>query len=286
MRNTRIATAIAAVTFALIGAASAQAVPAVDISVSDQAYTLPASVPAGFVQFNLKNTGAAPHNLQVFKLNSGVSKDALLKAVEGFALTGDAGAEALLNAADLYGGVVDVAPGQSGSAVLKLDPGEYVATTLNPGGDDKNPQALAKLGLFQPFTVSGPANTTAPQADYKVALADFAVALPATQISAGKHTFEVANQGRQPHFLMMARVQDGHTQEDVMKFLMAGPDAQGEPPLDMTPGLGSEVMNPGHSNYVTMDLTPGTYFVACFVGDPKTGQPHAMLGMSGFFTVK
>ena len=41
----------------------------------------------------------------------------------------------------------------------------------------------------------------------------------------------------------------------------------------------------GGVNYMTLDLTPGTYAFYCFVPDAKDGQPHVAHGMVREITV-
>ena len=278
---------VTAVTAALLGGALAHAAPAVKISADDKTFAIPAQVQSGYVQFDFANNGKTPRDVQLLKLKSGVTSAVLQRAVEAFALKGDEAAPQLLNAADLLGGFAEVAPSKSATVTVNLEPGTYAMATLGSNGDEKNPKALAAQGFFRTFTVVKSDHAgEAPRSDYRVQLADFALALPARQITAGKKVWEVVNDGRQPHFLFVARVAPGKTAADVMKFLMAGPQAQGEPPVEMIPGLGSAALTSGKSNFITMDLKPGTYFAACFVGDPQTHMPHAMIGMTQFFEVK
>ncbi|PYE55312.1 hypothetical protein [Deinococcus yavapaiensis] len=286
MQRKTFLSATAALSFALLGGALAAS--PVTVTATSSAYKVPAQVSAGYVRFELKNTDKTPHDLQIFKLNAGVGKAALVKAISDFAMNGDAAAEPLMKAASFFGGVMSVDPGKSGSVGVTLEPGTYAVSSLSMNGDEKNPKALAAQGFLEVFTVvKGASADAAPKTDYQVGLADFAVALPATQIKAGAQTWNVTNQGTQPHFLLVARLQPGKTQDDVMRFLMAPPEQQtGAPPLDMLGDQGAQVLSPGKSNVVTMNLAPGTYFLACFIGDPKTQMPHAMLGMTQFFTVK
>ncbi|MFD1730590.1 hypothetical protein ACFSC4_05150 [Deinococcus malanensis] len=71
-----------------------------------------------------------------------------------------------------------------------------------------------------------------------------------------------------------------------MKFLAAGDQAQGEPPVDFNSYIGTGVLSSGKANFVPLTLKPGTYFAACFVTDPATHKPHAMIGMTRFITVR
>ncbi len=284
---------LSTLTLALLSAAAAQSAPTVTLTATKDGYQVPKQVPAGYVHFIMKNDADHPAEMQLFKLNAGMSADTLKSAVAALATAQDDGssdAEArVINSSELYGGAPEVAPKSSYDFTVKLEPGTYVISTTSSNEDQKNPQALANMGYFQTFEVTGGNNAAAaPKADYRLQLADFAFAFPPTTIASGQHTWEVANDGRQPHFVMIVPVKPGKTEADVMKFLMSdGPGGpQGEPPVAMDEMHGGGVISPGKTNYIDMNLAPGNYFAVCFITDPKTKMPHAMLGMTKFFSVK
>ncbi|GGM19963.1 hypothetical protein [Deinococcus aerophilus] len=284
---------LAALTLTLLSAAAAQSAPNVTITTTKDGYQVPAQVPAGYVHFTLKNDTDRPAEIQLFKLNPGVSADTLKSAVAALATDpGDNSADVearIINSSELYGGVPELAAKANYDFTVNLEPGTYVVSTTSSNGDEKNPQALANLGYFQTFEVTkGDNAAAAPKADYRLQLADFALAFPATNIAAGQHTWEVVNDGRQPHFVMIMPVKPGKTEADVMKFMMSdGPSGtQDESPISMDETHGGGVISPGKTTYIDMNLAPGNYFAVCFVTDPKTKMPHAMLGMTRFFSVK
>ena len=285
-------TYVSLLTLTLFGAAFGQAVPSVSVTATDSGYQMPATVPAGYVQFDFANTGAQPADVQIYKLNAGADLAAVKKTVAGLSLgltTGqdtDAAEQQLFNSGQLYGGTDSIAPKGLVSIGVNLDPGTYVLTSTHTNNDEKNPQALSELGFFQSFTVAAGQGAAAPEPDYTVQLADFALSLPPTQVMAGTHTWEVVNVGRQPHFLAMAKLKPGVSPADVMKMMASEGPPSGPDPMEDIPGLGMGVLSPGRSATVTMTLTPGTYFTACFVTDPVTHEPHAMLGMIRFITIK
>jgi hypothetical protein len=57
------------------------------------------------------------------------------------------------------------------------------------------------------------------------------------------------------------------------------------PPPGMPLGGVSPIAK-GRSNTFTLDLTPGTYGMICFVPDAKDGKPHSVHGMTTQFEVK
>ena len=85
-----------------------------------------------------------------------------------------------------------------------------------------------------------------------VAARDFAFSLDTAEIKAGTVTFVVKNNGSMPHDFEIRG--DGVTQK-------------------------TEMLDPGETASLTVDLQPGTYTYVCTVGG------HNFLGMKGTFTV-
>lgn len=46
----------------------------------------------------------------------------------------------------------------------------------------------------------------------------------------------------------------------------------------------SSILSSGQTMWIEVDLSPGTYGLACFLPDQGTQAPHAMLGMMQVFT--
>ncbi|WP_407543266.1 hypothetical protein Q0M94_26195 (plasmid) [Deinococcus radiomollis] len=289
MKHTRVS--LLAVTLGLCSAA-AQSVPSVNVTATASGYQMPATVPAGYVEFNLSNASAPSGDIVVFKLNAGTDPMGVKKGFAALAVGLAMGQDTidvekqLFSSGQLYGGTLSIAPKSSARVGMNLEPGTYVLSNAATNDDPKSPKALADMGFFQTFTVTAGKGAAAPKADYTVQLADFAVSLPPTQVTAGTHTWEVVNQGRQTHFMAMSKLKPSVTPEDVMKMMASEGPPTGPDPMENIPGLGMNALSPGRSATVTMTLTPGTYFTACFVADPVTHKPHAMLGMMRFMTVK
>jgi hypothetical protein len=102
---------------------------------------------------------------------------------------------------------------------------------------------------------------------------------------AAKGTVRVRNVSDTLHFMALMRVKKGTTDAQVQKYFDSG--AQGPPPFAQTgPGVGMGVQSPGRQARLTYDVPPGTYVMLCFVGDDKTGMPHALMGMHHVVTLK
>jgi hypothetical protein len=102
---------------------------------------------------------------------------------------------------------------------------------------------------------------------------------------AAKGTVRVRNTSDTLHFMALMRVKKGTTDAQVQKYFDSG--AQGPPPFAQKgPGVGMGVQSPGRQARLTYDVPAGTYVMLCFVGDDKTGMPHAFMGMHHVVTLK
>ncbi len=134
---------------------------------------------------------------------------------------------------------------------------------------------------------------------------DYAFQAP-DNIPSGWTTIQYENQGNEPHFLVLAKIPDGHTFDeyatnivspfnDVWYALRDDGISQGEAmerlgatlpgwfwTVDFMGGTG--VISPGHTSDVTMNLEPGTYVLECYV-KTEDGEMHNMEGMLRELTV-
>jgi hypothetical protein len=106
-----------------------------------------------------------------------------------------------------------------------------------------------------------------------VKLLDFSFVLP-VEVKAGVQTWQVINEGPQPHELLIMKLAEGKSVDDVWAYVES---PQGAPP---------QAINSGASGWLHLDLEPGNYVAYCFVPDPASGHAHAELGMVMPFTVK
>ena len=102
---------------------------------------------------------------------------------------------------------------------------------------------------------------------------------------AAKGTVRVRNASDTLHFMALMRVKKGTTAAQVQTYFDSG--AQGPPPFAQTgPGVGMGVQSPGRPARLTYDVPAGTYVMLCFVGDDRTGMPHALMGVHHVVTLK
>jgi hypothetical protein len=127
-------------------------------------------------------------------------------------------------------------------------------------------------------TPTKPAAAALPQVT--ITAKDFSFAMPDT-LQAGLVDITLTNQGAQPHQAQLERLNDGVTQAQVLDAFKKGPEAM--LPLLSSYG-GANTVDPGQSQEVVLNLTPGQYVMLCFISGADN-IPHFAKGMYKFFTV-
>jgi hypothetical protein len=238
--------------------AYAQEDNATTIRLNAEGMTIPAELPQGIVTLTFANESDAPFSPLLARLNADVTQDAFTEALSG-------GPEAALGLVSLLGGT-EAAPGENTTVTYDLKAGNHVV--LNFAGEAPDVQF---------FTVSD-ANTsteTAPEADIQVRLLDFAFTLPVT-LPAGEHTWQIVNEGTQWHEMAIMPLPADTTIADYRAMMNGMFSGEGEPPQ---PAAFWQPNNQGEQAWVTWNLEPGFYVVACFLPDFATGHVHANEGM-------
>ena len=257
--------------------------PKVSIDAADFTFSLPAQVPAGYVDVTLNNHGKEGHQIGFIKLGSMTYAE--FKAA---AVTTD------LN--KMKPGTVFVAgpngadAGKSASAIVKLDPGDYAVACFIPANADGKPHAAH--GMIAPIKVVKTADSyeVAPAVAATITLNEFKFGVPAG--FTGKGLVDVSNVGKQVHELVILKLNPGKTLNDAKGFLLTPPGTPppaGPPPFSAIPGLGGVTgLSPGQHAWLQMNLTPGNYVLLCFFPDTSNnlGLPHALKGMTAEFTIK
>lgn len=125
---------------------------------------------------------------------------------------------------------------------------------------------------------AGPGATTDKDDDanlVEVTAGDFTFEIG--NVSAGLTSFRLTNDGKQAHYLGVAKLADGVALSDAL----ASEDGSG-----IESEWGSDLAAPGGDDeeFLTLDLAPGNYGLVCFLPDAD-GTPHAFKGMAVPFTV-
>jgi hypothetical protein len=273
----RVVASISSLTFSLVlfvhapAAFPADNSGAVDYRARDHVLSGPDSIPAGWTTVQLTNQGKDLHQLQFIKLPPG-------KTVADFAAAISANHTRMPSWAERRGGPNGIMPGASATAVIYLDPGNYVAICGIP---DRRGIPHVALGMLKAVTVTAGGTVLAISPDSTVKLVDFTFEL-SSPIEAGQRTIRVVNRGTQAHELVVVRLPPGATVRDfITAFRPGDPDTTQGTPMGGMVGL-----EPGGEGYVTLDFLPGYYGFICFLPDFIQGSPHFARGMLMDLSVK
>jgi hypothetical protein len=262
--------ALAAFAWGRAAESSPHEVQTVTIRTRDFAFLAPDSFRAGPVTIHLVNEGTQLHHVWMIRLAGGHTLD---EAFAAYKTTGKLPAWATE-----FGGPNTPRPaGGESNATVVLEPGSYVMACLIPGADGV-PHVMK--GMVRPFTVTpSAAEARTPRADAVVLLEDFAFTF-SHSLRPGKQVIEIRNVGHQSHELVLVKLVRGKTAHDVISSIEhPGVEQAGVPVGGVTP------MSVGQTNWISVDLEPGSYALICFVPDAADGKPHFMHGMTKEFDV-
>jgi hypothetical protein len=135
------------------------------------------------------------------------------------------------------------------------------------------PALILGLAACAPKSETPPAAT--PQV-VAITTKDFAFSAPDT-IAPGFTTFRVTNEGPQDHHVILGRLEQGKTLQDLMAYMKENPNA--EPPFLTWRGAAGALAAGQTVDGATVDLPAGNYVLMCFVLDPADHMPHLLKGM-------
>lgn len=141
---------------------------------------------------------------------------------------------------------------------------------------------LAVLYFFATFPTAQakPAAAAATPPVVDIMASDFAFDAPDT-LPAGVVTVRLMNHGQELHHAQFVRLNDDVSFPE----LLAALQAEGDGALRLTTLAGGPgALDPSKMTEVTLNLTPGTYALACFISSPD-GIPHLAKGMLKPLTV-
>lgn len=249
------------------GAAFAQDaadIPSVTITADAEGLTAPEGLSAGLTTIVYENVGEGPLFPVLLRLNEGTTLDDFMGIMA-------AGEEANPADAGTLKGALFVMPQQSGEVTYMLEAGEYVLVNF-----------FSEVPQIASFTVADGEmmDTAEPTADVTVGLYDFAFGIP-LQIAAGEQTWLIENFGMQWHEMAIFPIDASMTQQDVIAMLSAE-DSEMLPMWVWSPS------SEGEKAWVSVNLEPGTYAIACFlpdVSEDSQGHVHFQEGMLQIITV-
>jgi len=241
----------------------------VSFDAAEYSYTLPDTLLAGPVTLVMRNVGKEAHQAQFLKLNTGVTLDQLIAALQQ-------GQAATLALVSFQSGTGALDPGSNTESVtVNLQPGTYVVLCSLSGADGV--PHFAK-GMLKPLQVTASPTTAPavkPNAPITITLHDFGFD-SADTLPSGTNTWAISNTGPQPHELQVARLTAGGSANDILTFFST-PTPSGSPTFQSVGGI--QGMDPNSGGTLSLNLPSGSYAFYCTIPDPKNGLRHVQEGM-------
>lgn len=262
-----------------VEAASKAVIQEVTFETVGMSFKGPESVPAGLTLIQIVNKGTDFHHVQLIRLTDGKTAEDFTTAVKTapFDPMGPAAAPAWVH---FIGGPNGAIPGESATAVMNLEPGNYVLICFIP---DSKGVAHAAQGMMKALKVTGVADpgVSEPKATINITAMDFKFA-PDSAIAAGTQTIRFNNAGTQPHEVLVVQLPPDKSVKDFAAAFEPG--HSGPPPGKPIAGM-TGVDKGGHA-FFTAKFEPGHYGLICFFMDEMKKAPHFALGMMQDFIVK
>jgi hypothetical protein len=186
----------------------------------DYSFESPDTLETGYQTLTFTNIGKELHHLQLARLNDGVTLAHFQAALQESEF-------AAMPLVEFVGGVGLIVPGQTATATVYLEkPGTYLELCFITNSEGVPHLAL---GMMKPIeVVAATATTEAPKADLVVDMVDFAFTIP-TEIPVGEQVWEIVNHGQQIHELVLGKINEGKTMDDVMTYLQSGGEGPDSP---------------------------------------------------------
>ena len=239
----------------------------------DYGFTGPDHLPAGLTTVRIVNEGQDLHHIQFLRLLEGKTATDFRAAI--------AADPSRLPGWVQHAGGPNVHPaGSQASATVNLIEGDYVLICWIP---DKNGVPHVALGMQKALSVRGgkPVKVSLPAPASVITQVDYQFAF-SKPVLAGLRTIEVVNHGVQPHEVVVVKLFQGASVNDVIASFEPG--ASGPPPGELVGGI--TAIEKGSRMTFTSEFKPGRYGLICFVPDVATGRPHFLHGMTTEFTVE
>lgn len=257
---------------------------------ANNAFEAPDTMSAGWTTFQFANKGDDIHYAHFVQLAPGKTANELIAAYAEAIRTSAPRPEWMTR----FGGPGGAVPGGSSAVTQYMEPGNYVL--LCPVEDSTGKPHFAK-GEFRTVVVrasssAASARNAAPSATATIRLLDFGFSVD-SQMTAGEQTIRASNAGVEGHDLVMMKLAQGITLDDVSRTMnpeaarRSGSSAKPPVPFENLGTLvgGIAVIHSGMEVFFTVTLTPGDYALLCMTtaGD---GRSHIEHGMIQLMTVK
>jgi hypothetical protein len=240
-------------------------------------FTAPKSAKGGLVDVTFKNDGKAPHGVQFIQYTGNhTAADVIKQLASGSNKTPD-----WLKG---QGGTTPVPGGQTGSASLNLDAGNYVLVdSAALGPSSSGPPANAPIKLTSGDTGDLP-GTSATVTANQTGKDKFAWDI--SGLKAGRNQITFNSKGSDSLHLIAAVPVKGKAPP--LSKIKSDIGKNGPPPpyLNVSQFQSTAVLDGGKSQTLDLNLNKGTYVFFCPLTDRDGGKPHDQEGLLKTVTIK
>ena len=255
--------------------ATTMSITTTDIGKKQFKMEAPKSIEGGLVTVNFRNASKVKHEAQLIRLDGGHTVKEVLKIVS-------VEKPVIPDWFQAEGGVAGTEPGQTGTATVKLPPGDY-AVIDTESGDMEGPPPSA-FGATANFKVTGDNGGVFKDTPAKIAVKDkghHEYEWVTSNLKAGKTELTFDNtKSKEIHLVVGFPILGNATIADVRKFLSQRGKPSGPPPVDFEKGFNTAVLDGKRKETTTVTLVKGRNALVCFLHDRDgKGKPHTEEGL-------
>ena len=272
------AIALVAAAIAGCGDSGDESPTVLNVSVAEQgkeaSFSVPKSAEGGLVEVRLTNKGKAPHGLQFVRYEEGHTSEEALEQIESES-------EKTPDWLRAEGGIGGVEGGQTGTATLNLEAGDFLLADAAAFGEGP---ATAQM------TVTEGDEGDLPDTEGTVVAeetGDDEYAWDVSGLTSGKSEITFDSGGEEALHLIIAAPLKGKV-PPLSQIEKEFTEEKGPPPsyLDFESAQSTAVLDGEKSQTTELDLKPGEYLFFCPLTDRDGGKPHDQEGLLSVETVE
>ena len=247
-----------------------QEIPRVTVTITEDSFTAPDTIAAGYVNIQLVNEAADMHSAHLIKLDEGYSSRQLIEAYADSMLSGGARPEWMTH----RGGVIS----ETGTSdiTIFLDAGNY--TWVCVMGTDSVPHFKGHESSAVIVVGEVDSAIKMPDPDVVINMTDKNHEID-SKVEPGMQSVQVVNSGTKYHLVAISKLDQDATADDVVSWFTS---YNGPPPA--TGIVATSAIGPGLTAHLNIDFEPGTYVAYCMAN--AEGNFHLMDGAITTFTVE
>jgi hypothetical protein len=226
--------------------------------------SLPSSVGAGLVTFHIKNSTVEEHDAQLIRVTGNQGPDEVVRLFRAASASGFRVPSWVRGG----GGVLDIEPGETATLRQRLNEGDWYLVDL---------RSLDRGGVVPFIVSSGGSAAELPSATSRIRARDFSFEPRA--LRPGTHRVRFENRGREMHEMVAMPLQAGRTLDDAKAYLANPTGSPTDAPVLTTNRVRLPLLDRGEALVTELTFSPGTWILACLLGDRGGGPSHVVRGM-------